>query len=381
MGRRLALALAVVLVALSGGAVLAADRLILGRRLVVEDPTGNENTRSVLVLGRETATDVPGISDPRTSGATLTVIANGGTSTVGTYVLDASGWTSVGTTGFKYTGPTGADGDPVKKVIARVTPGGVALIKVTLRGSIGTQSLDVVPPNPGADGGFVLAIGGGDRYCVALGGAAGGTPRADTARLWKVTNATAEAGCPAPPTTTSTSSSSTSSTSTTSSTGPPVCGNGIVEAGEDCDGTAAGPTCPLESGVVVCQSCHCCGVGSCTLTGTLEGGFFPCCDPTAECVDVPGFIDLCVPTMCSSPADCLSGGCENGHCCVTLGPAVPACYFPDEGLALPCCDGNVCARPLADGFGCCVPDGAACSDSASCCSGSCNGTSLTCDPM
>ena len=32
------------------------------------------------------------------------------------------------------------------------TPGGSALVKVILKGSLGTQSLDVVPPNTGNDG-------------------------------------------------------------------------------------------------------------------------------------------------------------------------------------------------------------------------------------
>ena len=98
--------------------------------------------------------------------------------------------------GFKYLGPTGADADPVKLLLLKRTPGGTALLKVLIKGNVGTQSLDVVPPNPGADGGLILDINGGGRYCVAFGGAAGGTAAVNTAQTWTVSNATAQPGCP-----------------------------------------------------------------------------------------------------------------------------------------------------------------------------------------
>jgi hypothetical protein len=114
-----------------------------------------------------------------------------------TYALDSSGWSTAGTVGYKYSGPTGGDGDPVKKVLLRRTPSGNALLKAILKGSIGTQSLDVVPPNLGDDGGIILTIPGGGTYCALFGGAAGGTEVKDDAQLWKVTNATGQ-GCPVP---------------------------------------------------------------------------------------------------------------------------------------------------------------------------------------
>jgi hypothetical protein len=174
-------------------------RPVLGRRLLVKDPSGSEQQRTVIVLGREASTDIgPTIlGDPTTAGATLRVIANGTVPSDQTYVLDAAGWVAIGTKGFKYLGPTGADDDPVRKVLVKRTPAGTALVKVILKGSVGSQSLDVVPPSPGDAGGIILAIAGGGTYCANFGGAAGGTETNDTGQLWKITNATGQ-GCPTP---------------------------------------------------------------------------------------------------------------------------------------------------------------------------------------
>ena len=87
----------------------------------------------------------------------------------------------------------------MKKVLIKRSPGGTALVKILLKGSIGTQPLDVVPPNTGTDGGIVLEIGGGGgRYCVSFGGAAGGNDVQDDATGWKVLSAPAEPGCVSP---------------------------------------------------------------------------------------------------------------------------------------------------------------------------------------
>jgi len=125
------------------------------------------------------------------------VIASGGTATDQTYVLDASGWRRLGSTGFSYSGPTGGDGDPVRRVVIKRRRGGLALLRVILDGGLGSQSLDVVPPDPGDDVRFVLQFGnGGGTYCVTLGTAFGSTESADTAQLWQLSGATAEAACP-----------------------------------------------------------------------------------------------------------------------------------------------------------------------------------------
>ena len=45
-------------------------------------------------------------------------------------------------------------------------------------------AVDVVPPNPGSDGGFVLTFNGIYRYCVGFGGAAGGAESVDGDTTW-----------------------------------------------------------------------------------------------------------------------------------------------------------------------------------------------------
>ena len=60
--------------------------------------------------------------------ATIQVIANGTTNSDQTYILDAGGWRALGSVGFKYLGPTGVDGDPVKLVLLKRTLGGTAML-------------------------------------------------------------------------------------------------------------------------------------------------------------------------------------------------------------------------------------------------------------
>jgi hypothetical protein len=166
-----------------GGSAAGADRVILGDSLVVRNPDGVEQRRTLVGVGKERATDVPGVSDPTVGGAVLMIALDGGTPSMQSYELDAGGWAAAGSSGYRYVGPTGVDGDPVRKVVLQRRANGTALLKVSLRGSLGTQQLDVVPPNPGATGLFVLDVAGGDRYCSALGGAAGGTVRRDEAKV------------------------------------------------------------------------------------------------------------------------------------------------------------------------------------------------------
>jgi hypothetical protein len=166
----------------------------------VTDLNRTEAKRRVIVLGRETSTDIgPAIvGNPVASGATLRVIAKGGVDSDQTYVLDASGWSTIGGVGFRYLGPTGPDGDPVDKVLIKRTANGTAFLKAILKGNVGTQSLDILPPNPGDEGGIILSINGGGTYCVSFGGAAGGTETADQPTLWKLLVPTAQPGCVTP---------------------------------------------------------------------------------------------------------------------------------------------------------------------------------------
>jgi hypothetical protein len=177
---------------------------ILGKKLIAKNPSG-ESQRRVIVLAKETDTDItpPTMSSPSSDGATLRMITKGTTDSDQTFILDAAGWSALGGVGWKYSGPTGADGDPVRKVIIKRTPSGRAILKVVLVGSIGTQSLDVIPPNAGDEAGLILTLNGplnsSATYCVGFAGAAGGEEGDDDAALWKIKDATAEPGCPTPP--------------------------------------------------------------------------------------------------------------------------------------------------------------------------------------
>jgi len=185
-----------------GTSIQAARELparLLGKKLFVRDPSGSEQRRSVIVLGTEPGVDlVPAVlGDPTSAGARLRVLATGTTDSDETYVLDASGWSALGTDGYRYDGPTGGDGDPVKKVILKRTAAGTAVLKAIIKGSVGTQSMNVVPPNLGDDGGIILQILGGGTYCIALGGATGSREVKDDATQWTVINASLH-GCPTP---------------------------------------------------------------------------------------------------------------------------------------------------------------------------------------
>lgn len=139
---------------LSPAIVGAADQILLGKMIAVrEGAAGGE--RSLVIVGREQATDVPAISDPRLAGATLTIVAAGATTTTESRALVLTGWTPVGTSGYRYALTTGT---PSVRVAARRTAGGLAMVKVVVRGAGPVQ-----PPNPGDEGGVLLAVAGGDR--------------------------------------------------------------------------------------------------------------------------------------------------------------------------------------------------------------------------
>lgn len=217
----------------------AIDRLILGSKFQVSDPSGSEPKRSVVGVGKEDPTDVPSLSNPTTGGATLTVIANGTNNSSQSFVLDATGWTAV-SQGYKYRGPTGTDGDPVKSVVFRRSAAGKLQLKILLKGNVGTDELKVFPPNLGDNGGFILDVVGGDRYCVAFGPGAGGSETRDSVLQWKIVNAVGQPGCPTIPTTTTIANST-----TTTSTAPNL---GLL--------CPADPTRTIFAGGPGSQACH-----------------------------------------------------------------------------------------------------------------------------
>jgi hypothetical protein len=245
--------------------------------------------RSLVAIGKEASSDIASLAgDPVTHGASLRVLLTGATTSGQSFTLDASGWSST-PTGFKYSGPTGADGDPVKRVILKRSADGTVLLKAVLRGALGTQSLDLTPPDPGSDAAVTLAFhGGGDVYCVSLGGAAGGTVAADTDDRWQLAGATAEPSCP--------------TVCCAFNGGPgPYCSWGVPDEsicaqlgatvgqpGSVCDPSTGACTAPMASPGLCCDiaGVYCLGgpvlATVCGEVGTLVPGAL--CDPALSCV-------------------------------------------------------------------------------------------------
>ena len=165
---------------------------ILGKRLQVRNP-GSPSQRKVMGQARERFSPNPIVGDPVANGAALRVIANGGTDSDQAFDLPATGWRRTGASGFRYSNriPGGA----VSKASIRKTRNGTFQMAVLVQGK--SAPVDVVPPNPGDNGGFVLTLTGGNTYCVGFGGAAGGIETKDTSTQWSVRSPTAES-CPAP---------------------------------------------------------------------------------------------------------------------------------------------------------------------------------------
>jgi hypothetical protein len=231
MNRVAALALSAALLSVS--AARAADTLIPGKITIVKAGTLAKFVSKPAGLFPLPAPQ--GTGDPTSAGAGGgggqlqkfdTALAGAGADTYG---LPAAGWKGLGnpagSKGYKYKG-TGSPTDPCKVVLIKEK-----VIKAVCKGS----GIMLTPPFA-ADEGIVLSVGSGnERYCALF----GGTEVKNTSDLFKHKDALAPGACPVIPiaTTTSSSSSSTStSTSSTTSTTAPVCGNGVVEPGEQCEG-------------------------------------------------------------------------------------------------------------------------------------------------
>jgi hypothetical protein len=123
---------------------------------------------------------------------------------------------------------------------------------------------------------------------------------------------------------------------------PSVCGNGLVEPGEECDGTVFGnsssPECTNVAGAVAgcLDSCQCCALGICSAFG-----FEAACCPGYRCPPRigPNSISFCVPAQaCQTADDCAPGDfCFFDGFCRT-----PTCTTNDECPAGGFCVGICC---------------------------------------
>src|SRR5882724_12151320 len=191
--------IAVALLSLSAGSVHAATWTVLGKTSQIKNPSTDASKRKVSGQALERGSHDGLVGDPTVNGATLEVIANGGTPSDQTFALPKEGWSKIGTVGFQYSNRSSPGA--VKKAKIKLTPSGIFQIRVLVLGKGGPVSL--VPPNPGSDGGFILTLTMGDSYCVAFGGVAGGSALKNDGKLWSVRRPTGEA-CPAPAATTTT---------------------------------------------------------------------------------------------------------------------------------------------------------------------------------
>src|SRR5262245_53120399 len=181
----------------------AADVPLGASKLLVQDPSGDPLRRKMVVVGSVPAGSTVALpGDPTIGGATLTIVTAGGVPAEQTFDLPAPGWQTLPATRFKYTNRV--SGGIVKSLLLKRSGSGAVKLKATISGRYG--ALAIVPPNPGDTASVVLAIGGGDTYCVSVGGAAGGLESRDDAKSWLVRYG-APAPCPTPPTTSTGSSS------------------------------------------------------------------------------------------------------------------------------------------------------------------------------
>jgi len=174
------------------------EQILLGKLVLVKDPQpGVDATlRKVVLKAKESASSSPLTGDPIAGGATLKISLSGTTGSSQTFTLPASAayWTPLGSVGFKYKDSDLVNG-PIKTLLYKKTGSGTFLLTVLAKGS-GTVPLNLVPPNTGTEAQVSFIPGGGDRYCSAFGGAAGGTLDPDTNKTFKVKNPTAEGLCP-----------------------------------------------------------------------------------------------------------------------------------------------------------------------------------------
>lgn len=193
----------------------AADQTVLGKAFLLKDP-GVPEKRKIVVKAVEHTSDDTVVGDPTTQGATLTVRAEGTSPStqswylpVGTSVKGKPFWSGDATKGFKYVDSKGENG-PVKVAQLKLTKSGVFKMKMIALGKLG--AISVTPPNDGTLGCALLQIPDGDSYSVRF---ADGNVVNNGTKLFKVVNPQTEGTCD-------------------------LCGNGTVDPGEECDGSACG---------------------------------------------------------------------------------------------------------------------------------------------
>ncbi|MBI3771068.1 MAG: PQQ-dependent sugar dehydrogenase [Deltaproteobacteria bacterium] len=224
------LRLTTLVLALVATSSFAVDHPIEGDRLGIADPPANAARRKVVFTAtRDFAIDPTTVADPRSVGATLEISGeNPGDGSSGVIALDPSLWTALGTPpgskGYRYLDFNSSTG--VRKIVFKAGRKGGNL-GVGGRGS--AWLYQVTQPQGSISARFTV---GSDVYCAEFTTFQRNQPG-------KVSSKKA----PPPASCTLT---------------PPVCGNGTIESGEECDdgGTMSGDgcsdTCQLENTSAIC---------------------------------------------------------------------------------------------------------------------------------
>jgi hypothetical protein len=290
------LTLAAILLVSSVSTSLGVGYSILGKRILVKDPTGAPEQRTVIIQAKERPSDIAALSDPTVSGATLQIVLTGGTPSDDSYNLPAALWETTGYGyGYRYSrADPQSPSDPVHRVFIKKSPSGLVQMKVILKGTV---NLSLVPPNPGSDANIFLDVTGGDRYCTGFGGAAGGSVVVDTQQQWKVLSATDEVACSAP--------SLPSCSSEYSPCGS--CGDGICLLHFSGDPFYV---CASQSGF---SAGACTSSAQCTSPRQCATGGSPC-PPFGECVLPCNSDATCDAAL--SPGFCAASTCPGTFCMV-----------------------------------------------------------------
>jgi hypothetical protein len=154
--------------------------------LLVKKPNGALPRKIVYQAKAKAPNGNAVVGNPITGGAKLKVKLDGATQC---FDMPAAGWKPIGAIGFKYADPKRLRG-PVTVAEIKRTPSGIFQQKAIVLGK--SYPIDVVPPNPGAQGDTNFQIGGGAEYC---GSTLGGKLKPNDGKTFKATNAPAPGAC------------------------------------------------------------------------------------------------------------------------------------------------------------------------------------------